>query len=91
MSIEDNVLYMEDIKYLSELDLPWEKLKNKSIMITGATGLIGSCLIDTIMEHNKEYGLNCRVIAIGRNTEKLKNRFEKYLNNKLFEIGRAHV
>ena len=53
----DNSIYREDTKYVASLDLPWEKLSNKSILITGASGLIGSFLIDALMEKNL-HGLN---------------------------------
>lgn len=56
----DNSIYREDIKYVAGLDLPWEKLSNKSILITGASGLIGSFLIDVLMEKNL-HGLKCKV------------------------------
>ena len=71
-----NSIYREDIKYVVGLELPWEKIDNKSILITGASGLIGSFLIDILMEKNL-YGLNCKVYAVGRNLEKAKNRFER--------------
>ena len=45
----DNLIYKEDIEYVANLELPWEKLKNKSVLITGASGLIGSFLIDVLM------------------------------------------
>ena len=41
--------YREDIAYIAGLDLPWEKLKDTSILISGASGLIGSVLVDTVM------------------------------------------
>ena len=44
-----NELYLEDIRRLTKEDLPFSKLKNSSILITWASGLIGSFLIDTIM------------------------------------------
>ena len=33
----DNSIYREDIKYVAGLELLWEKLDNKSILITGAS------------------------------------------------------
>ena len=81
----DNSIYREDIKYVAGLDLPWEKLSNKSILITGASGLIGSFLIDVLMEKNL-HGLNCKVYALGRNLEKAKNRFERYWTSPFFEF-----
>ncbi len=81
-----NELYLEDIKYISDLDLPWEKLKNKSVFISGATGLIGSCLVDSIMQHNKDYNLDCKVYALGRNRDKVEERFDKHFTSNLFEF-----
>lgn len=79
----DNLRYREDIVYVANLALPWEKLKNKSILISGASGLIGSFLIDTLMEKNIG-GLNCTVYALGRNPDKAKNRFERYWTSPYF-------
>ncbi|MGO5026433.1 NAD-dependent epimerase/dehydratase family protein [Mediterraneibacter faecis] len=70
----DNSIYKEDIKYVANLEIPWEKLRNKSILITGASGLIGSFLIDVLMEKNcMVHGLNCKVYALGRNLDKAKS------------------
>ena len=72
--------YKNDINNTMCLDIPWHKLNNKSLMLSGATGLIGSFLVDVIMEKNIHDNLNCRVYALVRNTEKAMNRFSKYLN-----------
>lgn len=45
MNIYDNLLYLEDVHYVARLDLPWWKLKEKSILLSGATGLLGSFLL----------------------------------------------
>ena len=84
MRVFENQLYRSDVNYISQLDLPWEKLKNKSIMISGATGLIGSMLVDIIMEKNNA-GLNCTVYALGRNRERMQSRFEYCINSSLFK------
>lgn len=85
MQIHESKLYQEDIKYIASLNLPWKNLNNKAVLISGASGLIGSCFIDTIMERNK-YGMNCKVYALGRNIEKAKERFNYCWNNSLFEF-----
>ena len=33
-------LYVEDIKKISDYTFPWEKLENKKILITGASGML---------------------------------------------------
>ena len=40
--ILDNPLYLEDVRYVAGLDLPWDRLQEKRVLITGASGLIGS-------------------------------------------------
>ena len=83
MKLIESKLYCEDIEKLSQENLPFEKLRDSSIMVTGASGLIGSFFIDTIMYLNKKIDLNCKIYALGR-SENSKNRFEMYLNNPLF-------
>lgn len=84
MNLYNNKLYIEDIKYVKELSLPWEKLRNKSIMLSGATGLIGSFLVDVILDKNSTDNLNCTVYALGRNKEKAINRFSNYADDSHF-------
>lgn len=84
MDLYSNKLYMEDINYVSNLALPWEKLKGKSLVLSGATGLIGSFLVDVIMEKNVTNNLNCTVYALGRNGEKAKCRFSKHKDDTRF-------
>lgn len=82
MSLYDNPQYMDDINYVSQLDLPWDKLKNKTLMLSGATGLIGSFLVDVILEKNLIDALNCHVYALGRNEKRARDRFSKYIGDE---------
>lgn len=84
MNLYDNNLYMEDINYVGSLNLPWGKLKNKSLLLSGATGMIGSFLVDVILEKNIIDGLNCTVYGLGRSEEKAKARFSKYADDPRF-------
>lgn len=85
----NNKLYLESIKKIEQLKLDFEILKNKTILVAGARGLIGSFLIDVVMYLNKIKKLNCTVITIGRNRQKLIERFECYQDNdnlKFYEL-----
>lgn len=59
---------LESNIYISELDsicsqyLPWEKLAGKTLSLSGATGMIGSFLIDVIMRKNRINHLGLTVI-----------------------------
>lgn len=85
MNVYDNSLYLEDVNYVANLNLPWKKLNNKSIMISGATGLIGSMLVDIIMRKNND-NLNCAVYALGRSEERMRSRFKYCFENPLFHF-----
>ena len=49
-------------------------LKNKKILITGATGGIGNCLVD------KFNSFDCQILATGTNKSKLQKLKEKFPN-----------
>lgn len=75
-------LYQEDLN--SILSIPGvEELKGKSFLITGATGLIGVCLIDALMLYNSQ-GANITIYAVGRSKEKAESRLGGYYSNENF-------
>lgn len=80
MDLYANELYIEDLDYVAGLKLPWEKLQGCNILISGATGLVGSFFVDVIMKKNEE-GLNCTVYALSRNAEKAAERFSIWKNS----------
>lgn len=77
MNLYSNDLYINDIDYVCGLSLPWNKLQGKSVMLSGATGLVGSFLVDVLM--SKDIG--CKVYALSRNEDKARARFSKWGNN----------
>lgn len=73
-------LYQEDLKYiLSTKGI--ETLRGKSILITGATGLLGVNLIDVLMLMG-----DVKVYAVGRSKEKAASRLGEYYDNPNFEF-----
>ena len=57
--------------------LPEVVIEDGRVLVTGASGLIGSCIIDLLMLSN-EHGRHFEVYALGRNKEKLSARFEAF-------------
>ena len=85
-------LYRNDLRAIATAPfIPWEKLQDTSLFISGATGLIGSCLIEAIMLRNQEYGLNCTVFALSRNREKALSRFSSWRNCPFLQIVEGDV
>lgn len=60
-------------------------LREKTALITGATGLIGSYLAKRLLEEG------ARVIAVGRNGRKLKDVFQDKLNDTNFSYVEADI
>lgn len=77
--------YLDDIQSVANIELPWEKLKNCTVLLSGATGLLGSFLVDVLMEKNT-LGLNCTVYALGRSEEKARERFSRWSNTELLRF-----
>ena len=76
MSLYEHSLYQEDLQLISSFaSIPWNRLHGSSILLSGATGMIGSLLVDAILYKNEKEGLDCQVIALGRNEAKAKTRF----------------
>ena len=73
-------LYQEDLQNILSLE-GLKNIQGKSFLITGATGMVGVMLIDALMALG-----NVKVIAVGRNREKAKNRLGEYFDNENFEF-----
>lgn len=74
-------LYLQQIEAVSQADLPWEKIEGKTLLISGATGMVGKCLIDILMKRNdgqRDLAKTIRVIALSRNEETAKTRLAQY-------------
>lgn len=82
----NHFLYTDDIKKIAMLDLPWDQLQNSSILITGATGMIGTALVDVLMERNHSYGNNIHIYALGRSRKRAYERFREYMEQPCFSF-----
>lgn len=75
-----NKIITEDVRSILERDLPWEKLHNSSILITGASGMLASYLVFTIGQYMREHAdCGCRLFLAVRNAAKAENRFGSLL------------
>lgn len=73
-------LYIEDINNVLKV-VGIENLKGKSILVTGATGLLGVHLIDALMALD-----GVSVFAVGRDKKKTEKRLGEYYDNPLFHF-----
>ena len=103
MRLLENEVYLSDLRTVCSLDLPWEEMDGRSILISGATGMIGSTLIDVLMMRKrgaaaasleaagKDNAADLRIFALGRSVEKARNRFREYWEDPRFVFVRCDI
>ena len=79
-----NTIYRADLAQTIDQTIGFSSLRNKSVLITGATGLIGSFLADTLMYANETLDAHIHVYAVGRNMQRLLNRFSSFKDTTWF-------
>lgn len=85
MNLSQVPIYKKDLQQaLGQLSLP--PLAGKSMLVTGASGMIGSCLIDLLMCYNASHQQKIQITAAARRKNKLRQRFPEYLNRPEFRI-----
>ncbi len=78
--------YQQDLAVCASAPLPWDKLQDTTLLLTGATGLIGTFLCDLLMYKNKVDKLNITVVAVGRNKAKAEKLFSAYVDSPFFHF-----
>lgn len=71
----NNVL-TEDLNSLLASEIEWSNFKDKRILVTGATGLVGSMVVRTLIYANEKLDLGLEVIGLIRNQAKADKIYE---------------
>lgn len=67
-------------------DIDFSFLRNKVILITGATSMIGSALVDMLLLANRYYDLQLQIYAVGRSSEHAKKDFRTHGISRMYFI-----
>lgn len=74
MHLREVPLYLQDLKEAAQsMDL--SPLHGKKVLITGATGLIGSAVVDLLLYHNRAAHAGITVYAASRSCANVQRRF----------------
>lgn len=65
----------QDISRLFTEGLDLSRLQGKHILVVGATGLIGSCIVNVLMQNPKK---DYHVTASGRNRQRARQKFDSF-------------
>ena len=86
MKIVNQELYEEELER-ALTNLPLEKFFGKTILITGATGMIGSAITDLLLYHNRKHKDKAiNIVAMARNKRVAKERFSDAFDEKCFSF-----
>lgn len=64
-----------DIDIIFNSPIDWEKFRNKTILVTGATGRLGMYLAEALNKADIDWNLNLNIIALARSEKKLQRIF----------------
>jgi len=69
----DTQEYREDLQRILSRDYPWKRLAGSTVLVTGASGMIGSLLTDVLIDKARQHGF--KVIAMARHGDRLEQLF----------------
>ena len=85
MDIWSSVTYRNSIKRSLDM-IDTQPLQGKSILITGASGLIGSAIVDLLICSNLILNTNLTIYAAGRSVNKISERFAHGLDYGIIPV-----
>ena len=82
-----NSIIRQDLEHIISSELVnWERFKNKTVLISGANGMLPSYMVDSLLFLNERRNYNIKVVALVRNIEKAKKVFIDYENGSKLEF-----
>ncbi len=97
----EHPLYLEDLETVASCGADWSQFEGATIGISGATGMVGTFLIDMLMQKVRAGGFDVSIVALGRDEQRARNRlpyfdepsfmFEEYDVAKPGVLPRAHA
>lgn len=81
-----NSIIFEDVNRILDNDLDWEEFRGKTVLITGASGMIPSYVLYTFIAMNDRLDLGVIVLALVRNREKAERILASVLDRSDIEL-----
>ncbi len=86
MSIYDSSLWLHDLDESVSTLPALDTLAGKTILITGAGGLICSAVADVLIRYNETHTVPIRVLAGGRIEQRIRERFSPFFEKDYFRF-----
>lgn len=82
----NNSVIGEDIARILAEELPWEEFRESTVLVTGASGMIPSYVVYTMLGLNDTRGMGIKVLALVRNEAKARGIFKDILSRPDIEL-----
>ncbi len=82
----NNQIVTDDLADICKSELDWQQFHEKTVLITGATGMLAAYLTYTFLYLKEHFGINVRVIALCRTKSKAENTFKVFLKKPYFTL-----
>ncbi len=72
-----NIIILEDLQALYKSTVKWQQLQNKTILVTGATGMLASYFCFMLLYLNEKHNFGIQLYLLARSRKKLEKVFGK--------------
>lgn len=76
----------QDLEEIFNRNIPWKQFEGKTILITGAYGMLASYMVFMLFYLNEKKGMHINIIAVVKSKEKLRNRFGKFCEEQYLKV-----
>lgn len=87
-----NKIVEADMRYiLGDNNIPWRALWNKTVLISGVSGLLPAYMTEALLYLNHYKNANIRIIGFARNIKKARQRFKESVEDKNLKLYQQDV
>ncbi|MFA5138747.1 MAG: NAD-dependent epimerase/dehydratase family protein [Elusimicrobiota bacterium] len=81
----------EDLAEIASASLPFERMRGKTVLVSGAGGFLPSYMVETLLYLNETRGLGATVLALERDAARAQARFSHYEGRGDLRVVRQDV
>lgn len=82
-----NPIIQEDLeKIINFKAVDWKAFQGKTVLISGANGMLPSYMVETLLYLNKKFDYHVKIVALVRNIEKAHKCFSEHIKDEALEF-----
>lgn len=89
--MDKNPIINDDLRQVTLASLPWERLRNKTVLISGGAGFLASYVTKSLLAANRIYNLRIKVICLVRGIGGAESRLADFIDSRNLSIIKHDV